>query len=206
MEDKKSFVLYADLIHTVEKLDDTSAGELFKHVLRYVNDKDPVTDNLLIEVCFEPIKQQLKRDLDRWQTKRSNRAEAGRKGGLAKRSNAKKSKANVAVNDNVNVNANVNVTVRNKYFNDPELNEAFLEFMKHRKQIKSKMTDLAITKMVNRLEKEDKQNAILMLEQSIENGWKGVFDIKDKKKPTPIDQAMYNLKNNVNEQLNDINF
>ena len=55
-------------------------------------------------------------------------------------------------------------------------------------------------------EKEDKQNAILMLEQSIENGWKGVFDIKDKKKPTPIDQAMYNLKNNVNEQLNDINF
>ena len=40
-KDKKSFVLYVDLLHTVEKLTDEEAGRLFKHILEYVNDKDP---------------------------------------------------------------------------------------------------------------------------------------------------------------------
>jgi hypothetical protein len=41
MKDKKSFVLYCDLLHTVEKLPDDKAGLLFKHILKYVNDLDP---------------------------------------------------------------------------------------------------------------------------------------------------------------------
>ena len=62
-ENKKSFLLYCDLIHTVQKLNDQQAGKLFKHVLEYVNDLNPQTDDILTEVCFEPIKQNLKRDL-----------------------------------------------------------------------------------------------------------------------------------------------
>lgn len=65
-QDKKSFVLYADLIHTLEKMPDDKAGLLFKHLLRYVNDLDPVTDDLIVELTFEPIKHQLKRDLEKW--------------------------------------------------------------------------------------------------------------------------------------------
>jgi hypothetical protein len=37
-KDKKSFVLYCDIIHTIEQLTDEQAGHLFKHVLYYVND------------------------------------------------------------------------------------------------------------------------------------------------------------------------
>jgi len=62
-ENKKSFILYCDIIHTIEKLDDVDAGKLFKHVLRYVNDLNPETDHLITQIAFEPIKQQLKRDL-----------------------------------------------------------------------------------------------------------------------------------------------
>ena len=62
-ENKKSFILYCDIIHTIEKLDDVDAGKLFKHVLRYVNDMNPETDHLITQIAFEPIKQQLKRDL-----------------------------------------------------------------------------------------------------------------------------------------------
>ncbi len=62
-KDKKSFILYSDAIHTVEKLSDTDAGQLLKHLLRYVNDQNPTTENPLVEIAFEPIKQQLKRDL-----------------------------------------------------------------------------------------------------------------------------------------------
>ena len=39
-ENKKSFVLYTDLIHTVSKMPNDKAGELFKHILMYVNDEN----------------------------------------------------------------------------------------------------------------------------------------------------------------------
>ena len=67
MEDKKSFILYADLMHTLEKLPDAECGQLFKHILRYVNDRNPETDSILVEIAFEPIKQKLKRDLCKWE-------------------------------------------------------------------------------------------------------------------------------------------
>ena len=46
-ENKKGFVLYADLIHTVKLLEDEQAGKLFKHVLSYVNDENPVCDDIV---------------------------------------------------------------------------------------------------------------------------------------------------------------
>ena len=66
-ENKKSFLLYCDIIHTINKMPDDKAGELFKHILRYVNDEDPSTDDLIINLTFEPIKQQLKRDLSKYE-------------------------------------------------------------------------------------------------------------------------------------------
>jgi len=121
---KKSFVLYCDMMHTVDLLDDALAGKLLKHLLRYVNDDNPETDDILLKVAFEPIKRQLKRDLQDWEDKRKKRSEAGKEGGVksgeirrykkykAKRSNASKLKqteANEAVNVNGTVNVNVNV-------------------------------------------------------------------------------------------------
>jgi hypothetical protein len=109
-KDKKSFILYSDAIHTVEKLSDTDAGQLLKHLLRYVNDQNPTTDNPLVEIAFEPIKQQLKRDLVKFEDVKVKRSEAG-KAGATKRwqmlSNDNKgiqTIANIAVNDNDNVN------------------------------------------------------------------------------------------------------
>ena len=78
-KDKKSVLLYCDIIHTVEKLDDKTAGELFKHYLRYVNDLNPTTDNLTVDLVFEPIKQNLKRDLKKWEDTIDKRSEAGQK-------------------------------------------------------------------------------------------------------------------------------
>jgi hypothetical protein len=124
-EGKKSFILYADLANTVEHLPDEKAGILFKTILDYVNDRNPVIDDLLIRIAFEPIKQQLKRDLQVWESERVNRSESGRLGGLksgetrrkkkeaneaneAKVSTPSKKEANEAVNVIVTVNDNVN--------------------------------------------------------------------------------------------------
>lgn len=68
-KEKNGFVLYCDIIHTAEKLTDEQAGKLFKHILRYVNDKNPECD-FVTEIAFEPIKQTLKRDLVKYENKR----------------------------------------------------------------------------------------------------------------------------------------
>lgn len=64
-KDKKSIVVYADWISIFEHLTDEEAGRIIKHFFRYVNDQDPTPPDRLTKLLFEPIKQQLKRDLMR---------------------------------------------------------------------------------------------------------------------------------------------
>jgi len=81
-ENKKSFLLYCDIIHTIKKLPDEKAGELFKHILSYVNDENPQTKDVIIDLVFEPIKQTLKRDLIRWENIKETKSISGRLGGI----------------------------------------------------------------------------------------------------------------------------
>lgn len=103
---KKSFLLYCDIIHTIEKLSDEQAGKLLKHILRYVNDQDPIAEDVLTEIAFEPIKQNLKRDLIKYEEIKEKRSEAGKTGANKRWQNiANDSKrindiAKIAVNDN----------------------------------------------------------------------------------------------------------
>jgi uncharacterized phage protein (TIGR02220 family) len=68
-ENKKSVLLYCDIIHTVKELSDEEAGILFKHYLAYINDLNPTPKDKLTQIVFEPIKQNLKRDLEKWKDK-----------------------------------------------------------------------------------------------------------------------------------------
>jgi hypothetical protein len=84
-ENKKAFILYTDLVHVVEKLvfkdrenNTNFSGELFYHVLQYVNDRNPIPIDFIIEMAFEPIKLQLKRDLQKYEVTRGKRSEAGK--------------------------------------------------------------------------------------------------------------------------------
>jgi len=126
---KKSFVLYCDLIHTVELLNNELAGKLMKHLLRYVNDMNPETDDMLLKVAFEPIKRQLKRDLIDWEEKRVKRVNSGHLGGIKSGESRKKkqikpneandlkskqNEANKAVIETVTANVNVNDNVKER--------------------------------------------------------------------------------------------
>ena len=81
-EGKASFLLYSDFIHVFEALEDDEAGRLIKHILRYVNDKHPVPPDKLTKIAFEPIKQQLKRDLESWNDAIENKKSGGALGNL----------------------------------------------------------------------------------------------------------------------------
>lgn len=123
-EGKKSIIIYADWISLFEELNDEEAGQLVKHLFRYVNDQEPEAPNRLIKIAFEPIRQQLKRDLKHWEEVKEKRSISGKMGGRPKKeeSNEKqeetkkangffekqtKAKKAVTVNDNVTVNVNV---------------------------------------------------------------------------------------------------
>lgn len=58
------------------------AGDLFMHILEYVNDMDPTTDDLIIQLTFEPVKQQLKRDLEAWENELDKKSSGGKIGNL----------------------------------------------------------------------------------------------------------------------------
>jgi len=134
-ENKKSFVLYADLIHTVRHLSKEDAGELFMHILSYVSDENPVTENAIVKISFEPVKQQLKRDLIKWEEIKVKRSDAGKiSAEKKKQQSATKSthvesvkqtstKSTVSVNDNVNVTVNVNDNNRNTLSHEKVVSE-----------------------------------------------------------------------------------
>jgi len=87
---KKSFVLYADLIHVVRKLPKAARGDLLLIILEYVNDELDVVKameeiDILLSVTFEPIKQQLKRDLKKYEAKKTNFSDAGKESAKARR-------------------------------------------------------------------------------------------------------------------------
>jgi hypothetical protein len=88
--DKKSFVLYCDQQNIFNMLPDEIAGKLIKHILAYVNDENPVADDLVLQLAFEPIKMQLKRDLRHWDEVREKRSESGKLGGRPKKQTAAK--------------------------------------------------------------------------------------------------------------------
>jgi len=86
-EDKSSFLLYADYYHTVKKLSKEKAGELFLTILAYVNDENPVVEDVMVDLVFEPIKLQLKRDLAKWSGKKVVKSENGALGNLKRWNN-----------------------------------------------------------------------------------------------------------------------
>ena len=144
---KDSFVLYTKITETVEKLTTEQKGKLFQAILDYENGKEPIFDDLCVELVFTPIKQDLDVNTDKWEKTKEARKLAGSKGGKQKVANlanvanatfatnecskknfARKNVANVAdnvyvyVNDNVNDNVNVSLKEKEKKEKEKENN------------------------------------------------------------------------------------
>ena len=111
-EGKNSFVLYTEYIEIFEELSDEDAGQLAKHLFRYVNDLNPETENPLAKLAFIPIKQQLKRDLKKYESICERNSKNGAKGGRPSKPkkptglSGKTEKPKKADNDNDNDNDN----------------------------------------------------------------------------------------------------
>ena len=87
---KKSFVLYTDQRSYFDKLNDQEAGQLIKHIFSYVNDENPNAVDRIIDLSFEPIKLQLKRDLVKYESISNRNKSNGKLGGRPKQEEPKK--------------------------------------------------------------------------------------------------------------------
>lgn len=139
-ENKKSFVLYSDQRSIIDMLPNELAGQLFKHIYSYVNDENPINDNPMINLAFEPIKLQLKRDLIKWSDTKEGRSKAGKASAEARRNKNEQELTNLTnvdfvqqtlTNSTVNDNVNVNVNVINKDidFKNPSLEDCIKLFI-----------------------------------------------------------------------------
>ena len=126
-KDKKSVLIYVDWIATFNKLEDDEAGRLIKHFFSYINDLNPVSDRLT-ELLFEPIKQQLKRDLKAYeQTCQRNSLNASLRWNKNNATVCDRMQPNAKHADNDNDNDNDNDTYnskrKSKRFSPPTLLE-----------------------------------------------------------------------------------
>lgn len=99
---------------------------------------------------------------------------------------------------NININNKKKEIYKEKrYFENENLNELFNEFLQMRKKLKAINSDRAIQMLLNKLNNYDDDTKIKMIEKSIVNSWKGIFELKDTK--TGMDKFNETLERWVNK-------
>ena len=94
------------------------------------------------------------------------------------------------------------------YTDNNELAEALKDFIKMRKTIKSPLTDRALKGILNKLDKFSNSDfeKIEILENSIMNSWRGVFELKNKKTPAVTGEKEKKVFNNKSISSNNRNY
>ena len=89
--------------------------------------------------------------------------------------------------NNLNTNSNKDINksnIKKSYFNDPDLDDLFNELLEQRKKQKVVNTERAIQMLVKKVyeySNGNKQAALEIIGQSVENSWKGIFPLKGNK-------------------------
>lgn len=200
-KDKNSFLIYCDIIHTVDKLDDLQAGKLFKHLLKYVNDQNPIAEDIVTEIAFEPIRQSLNRDLIKYESIRERNSENAKKRWNATASdripkvpNNTKNADSVSDSDSV---ISKDIYTKQKFsFLSALIENGFdeklsKEWMQVRKQKQAVNTETAFNKFIKQVEKHGGDKNYI-LRSCVENSWKG-FESSWLVKP--VINAAYGLTN-----------
>jgi len=192
--------MYCDQKEMFEHLPPDMCKKVLMHLFDYVNDKNPISDDPIVNALFAPIKHQLKRDLIKWESRASTSRENGKLGGRPKKEKPKKPSGlinnpdkptkpvnvNVTVNDNDTVNVNDTVIKKKEGLIFPFDSEEFInawsmwkEYKKkeHKFSYKSVVSEQAALKSLSDKSNGNESDALKIIMNSIENGWKGFFKI-----------------------------
>ena len=176
---RDSFIFYRSFYEAINHLPEDQQLQIYKAISSYSLDFKDVNLEGIPNAIFTLIKPQLeanrKRYLNGIKEKKISKTEAKRK------QNGSKPEANKNVNLNVNgecklINENKNIILPN-FIKD----NLWSEFLAMRKKLKAPNTEMALNRILKKLKAFEQQNignGTLAIENSIENGWKGVFEPK----------------------------
>lgn len=210
MSNIKSFTIYDEYYDLITLLNEKDQQKLWLAIIRYMfEDIEPDLNSKQMKIFIN-----LKRPLD---VSKKNSLRSKGKGAPKGNSNASKkqteNKPKTNQNDNqkqthqdVNVsnydnNYVVNVNKNNveiKYFENTRVNSIFNEFLELRKKIKAVNSERAINTLVNKLNNYDEDTQYKMIENSIVNSWKDVYELKEQKNSRK-DNVIDTLKKIYNE-------
>lgn len=199
MAQKNSFVLQSRMGAVVAKLSDKQAGALFKAIFQYAENGTLVNfEDRMVDIAFTMFRQ----DIDYTNTKYQETCEK-RKEAVQKRwentkdtnvykcipCNTKNTNVKKPIHNDTDTDIDVDIEVDKSTLKEKEVKEkekplasAFDRFLNYRKQIKKPFkSQMSIDECYKRLEKLSGGNLNLaeqIVNQSIAQGWQGLFDLK----------------------------
>jgi len=218
---KESFILYKDFYHAIKHLDNETLGQLFRHLHEYQIDSIEPEKDSPAYVPFMFYANQFRVDEKKYQAiverNRNNGLKGGRPPGKntdpveTQRTQTDKRKPKVpdTVNDTGNDTGNDNDNDKTKIvlpFSSEKFSTAWGLWKQYKKEqfnfnYRSAVTEQTALKKLVEYSENDEATALLILEQSVGNGWAGLFSLKEKPKAQGhgVDQEYIN---ELNERLN----
>jgi len=171
----KSFTIYEEYYELITLLNQREQEELLLAIVRYMfEDVKPVLNDRQ-----QKIFNNLKRPLDVSKNKSRNARKENQKEIKSKSNkNQKEIKKEIKRDNTSMMSMSMSNIYNNIYFNNKELNSIFIDFLEMRKKLKAVNSDRAINMLINKLNNYDDETKYKMIEQSIENSWKGLFELK----------------------------
>ena len=181
------FPFHDSYLERTQRLTDEQLGRLVRAASRYNQTGEECTD-ADIGIAFDFFRA----DIDQAKASYKKRCEVnavnGAKGGRPRKTeeNPEKAKKAIGFSESEKSQEKEKKRKEKKANIDMEQMSAFEiameEFRQHRKFIKKPMNELSEKKLLNELERlsgGDEAKKIAILDQSIRNGWQGVFQLKD---------------------------
>lgn len=116
--------------------------------------------------------------------------------------NKQQTNNNIKINNNTNnkyikesISKDIPKKIENKYFESLKVNTLFNEFLEQRKKLKAVNSERAVNTLINKLNNYDETTQIKMIENSIVNSWKGIFEIKEAKRKDNVLDTLRKIYN-----------
>lgn len=173
----KSFTFYDTYYELIDNVPTNDKRLLLEAIFDYMfKGIDPNLEGLN-KAIFNNLKRPL--DVSRKQSERKTKKEPNKN----QIKTELKPKQNTSM---MSMSMSMSNIYNNIYFNNKELNSIFIDFLEMRKKLKAVNSDRAINALINKLNNYDDETKYKMIEQSIENSWKGLFELKKSYQPKKI--------------------
>lgn len=176
--------IYFDFLNSIEPLDDAERGRLFTAILRYASTGELPDLEGNERFIFPTARAMIDRDQEQYKKTCAARAEYGQRGGLAKANKSKQKVAKRSKSSQEKEEEKEEEKEKDNIKAVTPLDIALDEFRQYRKEKHNPLGEIAekkLLKELDRLSGGNEETKIQILDQSIRNGWAGVFELRNRK-------------------------